>query len=136
MAIPYERLVAGEYKDTGIPLRDLEEDERELIQYILDEIHYEFIKEVAENRNMIMSDVEEIADGRIYTGKMAFELGLVDELGGLDEAEKFIEKKHNITVKTIEYKKKTTWADVLSEVMGKQFFNLGKGMSSRMEITI
>jgi len=77
---------SGEYKDAGSPYRDLDEDERELFQEIVDSMHAQFEETVAEGRGMDPEKVSELADGRIYNGKQAMELGLVDELGNLWDA--------------------------------------------------
>ena len=52
----------------------------------MDDVHDQFINAVSEGRNMPYDDVKKIADGRIFTGRKAKELGLVDELGNLDDA--------------------------------------------------
>jgi len=90
--VTYERLVAGRLKDTGSPFKEMTREERVLFQATLDELHNEFITVVANNRNMDKREVERIATGLFYTGKQAYELGLVDELGGRDEVESYLEK--------------------------------------------
>ncbi len=79
-------LKSGKYKDTLSPFRPLGDTDREEIQGISDDIYAQFVHAVAEGRGMKDEDVLKIAEGRIYTGKRAKELGLVDELGGLQDA--------------------------------------------------
>lgn len=77
---------SGEFKDIASPVRPMEEAEKQILQDFADDIHRQFIDDVAAGRKMKPEDVAALADGRIYTGKKALELGLVDTLGGLEEA--------------------------------------------------
>jgi protease IV len=79
-------LKSGKYKDALSPFRSISETDREEIQGISDDIYGQFVHAVAEGRGMQDEDVRKIAEGRIYTGRRAKELHLVDELGGLDDA--------------------------------------------------
>lgn len=77
---------SGEYKDMGGSWRGLTDDEKEYADRIILENYETFISSVAEGRNLSKSDVKSLADGRVYTGIKAKELGLVDELGNLYDA--------------------------------------------------
>jgi len=79
-------LKSGKYKDTLSPFRPIQETDREEIQSISDDVYSQFVQAVAQGRGMPEARVREIAEGRIYTGKRARELKLVDELGGFDDA--------------------------------------------------
>lgn len=79
-------LKTGKYKDTLSPFRPIQETDREEIQGISDDVYGQFVQAVAEGRKLPEPRVREIAEGRIYTGRKAKELKLVDELGGLDDA--------------------------------------------------
>jgi len=79
-------LKSGKYKDTLSPFRPIHETDREEIQSISDDVYGQFVQAVAQGRGLPEARVREIAEGRIYTGKRAKELKLVDELGGLDDA--------------------------------------------------
>jgi ClpP class serine protease len=61
-------------------------EERAVLQVVLDDMHDQFVTAIAEGRRLSKERVRSLADGRIYSGRMAKELGLVDALGGLDEA--------------------------------------------------
>jgi len=74
-------LKAGKFKDVGSPFRKMKDDERAYFQQILDSIHEQFIKDVAEGRKMPFEQVQKLSDGRVYTGTQAKELGLVDGIG-------------------------------------------------------
>jgi protease-4 len=77
---------SGRHKDIGSPLREMTSEEKSILQGVIDSVHSQFIRAVAEGRNMEERKVREIADGRIFSGEQAKELGLVDRLGGLQDA--------------------------------------------------
>jgi len=79
-------LKSGEHKDIGSPFREMTPEEKRIIQEVIDNVHQQFIKAVAEGRKLDRSKVTEIADGRILTGEQAKQLGLVDQIGNLDDA--------------------------------------------------
>lgn len=77
---------AGECKDVGSPYREMTEEEEEELKEMVDKIHQDFISDVAINRNLSISYVNNISDASIYLGSEAKNLHLVDSLGGLDDA--------------------------------------------------
>ena len=77
---------SGEHKDLASPTRELTEEERRLLQQVLDDIHDQFIEAVATGRKLARDKVVALADGRIFSGRQAMALGLVDELGDLQDA--------------------------------------------------
>ena len=77
---------SGKHKDIGSPLRSMSEEEKKLLQGVLDSVHDQFIRAVAEGRRLPLENVRELADGRIFSGEQAQTLGLVDELGSLEDA--------------------------------------------------
>ena len=77
---------SGAFKDMGSPLREMTPEERAILQGFVDQIHGQFVQAVAEGRNMDSAAVAPLADGRIYSGQEALELGLVDRLGNLSDA--------------------------------------------------
>jgi len=130
--VTYQRLVAGKYKDIGSPFKEMTSEEREIFQKNLDEIRDYFVSEVAKNRNLNKKDVDRIANGLFYLGAQAKDLNLVDELGGKDEVIHYIEAKEGIKVEIVEYKKEKTLLDILSDVLSKQSFSIGKGIGSSL----
>lgn len=79
-------LKSGKYKDVLSPIREMTEEERALIQNVIDNVHQQFVNAVAEERRLSPAQVETISDARIFTGIQAKELGLVDELGNFRDA--------------------------------------------------
>jgi protease-4 len=79
-------ITAGDVKDFGSFHREMTEEERAYWQALIDKIHAGFIRRVAEGRDMSVEDVRAIADGSVFLGEEAVDLGLVDEIGYLDDA--------------------------------------------------
>lgn len=128
--VSYERLVAGNLKDVGVPFKELTAEERALFEKSLDSIHEYFIEEIANNRNLKKNDVEKIATGMFYLGIEAKNLGLVDELGGRDEVINYIEKQIGEEAELVEYKKDRGFFGSLGQIMDEKSFYIGKGFGS------
>ncbi|HLF55118.1 MAG TPA: signal peptide peptidase SppA [Candidatus Nanoarchaeia archaeon] len=128
--VTYRRLVAGKYKDTGTPFRTMMPEEQALYQNVLDKLHSEFIKAVAENRGLPEEYVRPLATGFIYLGSEAKELKLIDEFGGKEEALKYLENTLGITAKTVTYKSEKTIFEKLSKLTAENFFYVGQGIGS------
>ena len=86
LGIDLYNLHAGKFKDVGSPTRPMTPVEREYLQKLLDNVHEQFIVDVARGRQMLAHKVREVADGRVFTGEVAKNLGLVDQLGNLPDA--------------------------------------------------
>lgn len=84
--INHETLKSGKFKDMGSFDRPMLPEERGLLEESLADIHEQFKEVVAEARHLPREQVDALADGRIYTGRRALELGLVDAIGGYLEA--------------------------------------------------
>lgn len=77
---------SGAFKDIGSPIRPMRAEEQALLQGVIDNVHAQFVQAVAEGRRLDREKVAAIADGRIFSGEQAKELGLVDALGNLEDA--------------------------------------------------
>ena len=77
---------SGIFKDIGSPTRKMSKEERMLLERVIKDVHTQFVEAIAKGRGLPLDKVEEIADGRIFTGRRAKELGLVDRLGNLQDA--------------------------------------------------
>ncbi|MCX5856808.1 MAG: signal peptide peptidase SppA [Deltaproteobacteria bacterium] len=75
---------SGRFKDIGTPTRPMTEDEKALIQSLVDDTYDQFLEAVSKGRRIPKEDLRRIADGRVFTGRQAQKLGLVDELGDLN----------------------------------------------------
>ena len=77
---------SGEHKDIGSPVRPMTDSDRQILQSLIDDTQQQFVAAVAEGRKMSVADVVPLADGRVFTGRQALAVGLVDELGNLQDA--------------------------------------------------
>lgn len=77
---------SGRHKDLASPFREMSEEDRRILQSVLDDVHRQFIEAVAEGRSLDLADVRPLADGRIFTGRQAHDVQLVDDLGTLEDA--------------------------------------------------
>ncbi|MDZ4667380.1 MAG: signal peptide peptidase SppA [bacterium] len=97
LGIKIETVKFGEYSDLGSPDRPLNEAERKVIQNAVDRVYNDFIKRVAEGRKLTEAQVDEIAQGRVWSGLDAKKIGLVDEIGGIDKAVEIAVKKAKLS---------------------------------------
>ncbi|MCK4739748.1 MAG: signal peptide peptidase SppA [Deltaproteobacteria bacterium] len=81
-----EVVKSGDFKDTGSPFRKMGAQERELLQGLIDDVHRQFVEAVAKGRDMDFDKVKVLADGRIFSGEQAKNVGLVDSLGNMADA--------------------------------------------------
>jgi len=86
LGVSVETFKGGRYKDMYSGLRELTEEEEEIMQGMVDEYYEHFVGVVAAGRGLSREETRELATGQLYTGAEAYRLGLVDELGGLETA--------------------------------------------------
>jgi protease-4 len=86
VGVEFETLKAGEYKDAGSPYREMTPEERRYLQEVLDDIHAQFIEDVGAARSMGVDSLRGLAEGQIFTGRQALACGLIDTLGGYEDA--------------------------------------------------
>jgi len=103
LGIQVESFKGGKYKDMYSGYREMTPEEKEIMQGMVDEYYELFVDVVAEGRELSKDEVRNLATGQIYTGTEAKELGLVDELGGLDTAIDLAMELAGIEVARVEY---------------------------------
>lgn len=86
IGVKTEVIKSGKHKDMASIFRKMKEEDRKILQGVIEDVHEQFIKAVAEGRRLPIEEVRKIADGRVFTGKQAKEIGLIDELGNLEDA--------------------------------------------------
>ncbi len=97
VGVRFNIIKSGEHKDIGSAFRNMSEEEKVLLQGVIDNAYQQFFNEVAKNRNKIEKEkLKEIADGRIFTGEQALKAGLIDELGTYEDVIKLTAKLANI----------------------------------------
>ncbi len=97
LGIHVETVKFGEFADLGMPNRALNASERQIVQNGVDLIYNDFVEKVAKGRKLKPAQVDSIAQGRVWSGKDALKIGLVDELGGLDRAIAVAAEKAKLT---------------------------------------
>ncbi|MDI6793023.1 MAG: signal peptide peptidase SppA [bacterium] len=121
LGIKFGAIKSGAYKDIGSPFKDMTAEEKVILQEFVDDVQAQFIEAVAEGRKMEKSEVKKVADGRIFTGRQALSLGLVDRLGNLNDAISWTAKRVGIEGKPqiVREKKTFPFLELFSEAMSK-----------------
>ena len=86
LGVNIETVKQGRYADLYSPVRPFTPDERKRVEELMQATYDSFVEKAAAGRNTTPERIDAIAQGRVWTGKQAKEIGLVDELGGLDRA--------------------------------------------------
>ncbi|NOY39310.1 MAG: signal peptide peptidase SppA [Nitrospirae bacterium] len=86
VGIRTEVIKSGKHKDLASVFRGIGKEERAILQGVLDDVHDQFIRAVSEGRGIPYERVREIADGRVFSGRQAKAVGLVDSLGNIQDA--------------------------------------------------
>ena len=101
---------SGQYKGSPSPTSPLKSDERAIVQSVIDDFHENFVRLVARERDIDLLDMRSIADGRIYSTSQSVSLGLIDAIGGEEEAKQWLVEEREINasleIKTVENKTK------------------------------
>tara|TARA_B100001094_G_C18177128_1_gene798545 strand:+ start:691 stop:1557 length:867 start_codon:yes stop_codon:yes gene_type:complete len=96
IGLKFETFKSGEYKDSGSPYRDVNPKDAMYFQEIVDDLHSQFMNEVSIQRKMTIDEVENFANGQIFTGNMAYEYDLIDSVGTFEDALVITKKITNI----------------------------------------
>jgi len=117
---------SGQYKDIGSPVREMTPEEKVIVQDLVDDIYNQFVDVIVKERKLPREKVVEIADGRVFSGRMAKELWLVDYLGDMSSAAKLASKlagkdgKYDLVYPS---KKRTSVFDYFMEGAASQLSN-------------
>lgn len=85
IGVDFNTIKSGEFKDIMSQSRDMTDEEHEILQTMVDDMYADFVQVIVDGRDMSESEVREVGDGRVYTGKQAVDNGLVDGLGSLED---------------------------------------------------
>lgn len=86
LGIKTEVIKSGRHKDIASVFRGIGKEERDILQSLMNDVHEQFISDVAESRKLPQENVRKIADAKVFSGRQAIDIGLVDELGDLQHA--------------------------------------------------
>ncbi|WP_141432033.1 signal peptide peptidase SppA [Bacillus sp. 03113] len=113
--VKFETIKSGPYKDIMSPTREMTEDERKILQSMIGNSYEGFVKVISEGRGLPVDEVKKIADGRIYDGRQAKDLKLVDDFGYFDDVVAQLKKDHHLkNAKVIQYTANTGIASLLN----------------------
>jgi len=86
IGVDFQVVKSGPHKDIGSPHRPMTKEEKKLLQEVIDDTYTQFVDMIVETRKLPREKVLTLADGRIFSGRQALELGLVDHMGSYEEA--------------------------------------------------
>ncbi|WP_449354157.1 signal peptide peptidase SppA [Virgibacillus natechei] len=104
--IDFNTIKSGEYKDIMSASREMTDDERDILQTMIDDMYGDFVDVIVDGRDMPEDEVRNLSDGRVYTGSQARDNGLVDELGSMDDTIAMMKEDYDLgDARVIEYQK-------------------------------
>ena len=86
LGIDFNTYKSGEYKDSGSPYRYSTENDDKYFNEVIEDLHGQFVLEVSRQRNIPLTELKEYAQGQIFTGNQAMQIGLVDRIGTFEDA--------------------------------------------------
>ncbi|WP_417899320.1 signal peptide peptidase SppA [Bacillus haimaensis] len=113
--VKFETFKSGPYKDIMSPTKDMTDEERQILQTMVDNMYDRFVSVIVEGRGMSEAEVRNIADGRIYDGQQAKGINLVDEIGYFEDVVDAIKKDHKLgNVQVIQYEENLGFGSLFS----------------------
>ncbi|KAB8127484.1 signal peptide peptidase SppA [Gracilibacillus oryzae] len=104
LGIDFNTIKSGEHKDILSSYREMTEEERQILQSMIDDMYNDFVDVIVEGRGLSEERVRELGDGRIYTGSQELEVELVDAIGSLDDTIAMIKEEHDLaSSRVVEY---------------------------------
>jgi protease-4 len=135
LGVKSEVIKSGKHKDMASVFRGIGDEERKIVQGVMDDVHDQFIRAVAEGRKMPVEQVRAIADGRIYSGNQARKVGLVDDIGDLEYAISVAAKMAGIKgePEVISKKEKNTWLELLKGEIPESFMKYAPNLELKYQ---
>lgn len=132
--VDFVTIKSGQYKDIMSPTRQMTEEERQILQKMIDNSYEGFVKVIAEGRKMTTDQVKKIADGRIYDGRQAKELNLIDGFGYLEDViEQMMEQEKLKDAKVVRYTEQIGFGSLLNLKVQK-FIGADSEMAGLMDV--
>ncbi|WP_077319283.1 signal peptide peptidase SppA [Virgibacillus proomii] len=120
--IDFNTIKSGKHKDIMSFSRKMTNEEREILQTMVNDMYNDFVKVIVDGRGMSESKVKELGDGRVYTGSQAKKNGLVDELGSLDDTIAYMTKDYQLDdVQVVKYNEPMGFREYLGISLGSLF---------------
>jgi protease-4 len=127
IGVRFDVIKSGRYKDSGSPFRPMTEEDRKYFQRYVDDAYEQFVEVVATERELERVEVLKLADGRVFTGQQALEMGLIDLTGTYQEALALAAEVTNIKGKphvVVPRKRRVTILDLLFGDLEQQLIRL------------
>ncbi|ENH97573.1 proteinase IV [Gracilibacillus halophilus YIM-C55.5] len=122
LGIDMNTIKSGEHKDILSTFRDMTDEERDILQSMIDDMYDDFVQVIVDGRDMTQERVRELGDGRVYTGSQAQENGLVDELGSLEDTIAMMKEDNELgNAKVVEYEKGIGFGQMLGGSVQSMF---------------
>jgi protease-4 len=132
--VDFVTIKSGQYKDIMSPTRQMTEEERQILQKMIDNSYEGFVKVISEGRKMTTDQVKQIADGRIYDGRQAKELNLIDGFGYLEDViEQMMEQEKLKDAKVVRYTEQIGFGSLLNLKVQK-FIGADSEMAGLMDV--
>lgn len=125
LGIEHINLTSGKFKGMGSPLRNITDQEKEMLLANLEQIEEEFLATIHRQRGLSADELKQVSDGRILLGREAHDLNLIDYLGGRDKAKGILKKLANVKQVKMERLKQEQG---LTELLSRLFVKLGEGI--------
>jgi protease-4 len=119
VGLRYEVIKSSEHKDLGSPYREVTDEERELLQNVVDDVFGQFIRAIVESRRLSRDSVLRVADGRLLSGREAVEYGLIDGEGNLVDAIAMAGNMAGLGPEprtVIRRERRATWVDLMTSL--------------------
>lgn len=128
VGVSFKVIKSGPYKDILAFDRELTEPEKHILQELIDTSYQQFVQTVAEARNLAIDTVRNFADGRIFTGQQALELGVVDRLGTEEDARRWAAELAGLDPEKTECYTLEERKSLLNRVLGRE--QVASGLSA------
>ncbi|WP_164471625.1 signal peptide peptidase SppA [Halosimplex salinum] len=132
LGLSYEGFTAGDYKDAGAPLKELDPREREYLQGLVDDYYDQFVDTVAEGRDLDRDAVED-TEARVFLGTDALERDLVDELGTREDVEDALAERLDESVVVREFEPVRSLRDRVQIGAERATYAFGSGLASAFD---
>lgn len=118
LGIKEQTVTSGSLKNAGTMFRAMTPEEKTYFQALVDDLHDQFVNDIATSRHMNQARVKAVADGRAMTGRQALEAGLVDKMGGFEDAVRGLKKALALTGNPVLIEGPETKRPLLSRILG------------------
>lgn len=132
LGLEYEQFTAGRYKDAGVPLKEMDDEERAYLQGLTDDFYDWFVNGVSQRRDLEPEEIRK-TEARVYVGEEAKEVGLVDEIGTREDVESRLQERLETSVHIREFEPHLGLGERLSVGAQRIAYAAGAGVMSHLQ---